>query len=97
MIVSNSLPILPGTKLGFAQEHVIGFEQQLRRNFVVSVRYLDRRLKRIVEDGAVVSPESAAFFGQTYFLGNIDSRLDAAVNPISHVLPPTFVPRVGWK
>ena len=84
--------ILPGTKLGFAQEHVLGFEQQLRRNFVLSVRYLDRRLKRIVEDGAAVSPESAALFGQTYFLGNISSRLDAAVNPISHVLPPTFVP-----
>ncbi|HEY8186955.1 MAG TPA: carboxypeptidase regulatory-like domain-containing protein [Pyrinomonadaceae bacterium] len=85
-------PILPGTKLGFTQEHVIGFEQQLPLNFVLSVRYLDRRLKRIVEDGAVVSPESAAFFGQTYFIGNINSRLDVGVNPISHVLPPTFVP-----
>ena len=83
---------LPGTKLGFAQEHVIGFEQQLPRSFVLSVRYLDRRLKRIVEDGALVSPESAAFFGQTYFIGNINSKLDAGVNPISHVLPPTFVP-----
>jgi hypothetical protein len=80
-------PILPGTKLGFAQEHVIGFEQQLPRNFILSVRYLDRRLKRIVEDAAVVSPEGYAFFGQTYFIGNINSRLDAAVNPISHVFP----------
>ena len=86
-------PILPGSKLGFAQEHVLGFEQHLPRNFVVSVRYLDRRLKRIFEDAAVTSPESSAFFGQTYIMGNINSRLDAAVNPISHVLPPTFVPQ----
>jgi hypothetical protein len=91
-VVDPTNYILPGTKLGFAQEHVIGFEQQLSRNFVLSVRYLDRRLKRIVEDGAVASPESATFFGQTYFIGNINSKLDAAVNPISHVLSPTFVP-----
>lgn len=85
-------PILPGTKLGFAQEHLIGFEQQLPHNMILSVRYIDRRLKRIVEDAAVVSPEAVAFFGQTYFVGNINSKLDAAVNPISHVLPAGFVP-----
>jgi Carboxypeptidase regulatory-like domain len=85
-----SNPILPGTKLGFAQEHIIGFEQQLPRNFVLSVRYQDRRLKRIVEDAAVVAPEDASFFGQTYFIGNITSKTDAAVNPISHVFTPTF-------
>jgi Carboxypeptidase regulatory-like domain/TonB-dependent Receptor Plug Domain len=81
-------PILPGTKLGFAQEHIIGFEQQLPRNFVVSVRYLDRRLRRIIEDAAVVSPEGAfTDLQQTYFIGNINSHLDAAVNPIPHVFP----------
>lgn len=85
-------PILPGTKLGFAQEHLIGLEQQLPHGFLLSVRYLDRRLKRIVEDAAVVSPEAADFFGQTYFIGNINPKLDAAVNPASHVLPPSFVP-----
>jgi len=85
-------PILPGTKLGFAQEHLVGFEQQMPHNMIFSVRYIDRRLKRIVEDAAVVSPEAAAFFGQTYFIGNINSKLDAAVNPISHVLPSGFMP-----
>jgi hypothetical protein len=79
--------ILPGTKLGFAQEHLVGFEQQLPGNLVVSVRYIDRRLERIVEDAAVVSPEGAAFFGQTYFIGNISSTLDAAVNPIAFKYP----------
>jgi hypothetical protein len=79
-----SNPILAGTKLGYAQEHSFGFEQQLPSGFVVSVRYIDRRLERIIEDAAVVSPEGADFFGQTYFLGNISSKLDAAVNPIEY-------------
>src|SRR5215813_3640708 len=85
-----SNPILAGTKLGYSDEHVIGFEQQLPGNWIVSVRYLDRRIKRIVEDAAVVAPESADFFGQTYFIGNITSKLDAAVNPISVKFTPIF-------
>jgi hypothetical protein len=56
-------PILPGTKLGYADEHIVGFEQQLPKGFVLAIRYQDKRLKRIVEDAAVVSPEAAAFFG----------------------------------
>jgi hypothetical protein len=81
-------PILPGTKLGFAQEHVIGFEQQLPKNFVLAIRYQDRRLKRIVEDAAVVSPESISLFGQTYFIGNVNSALDAAHNLIGFKYTP---------
>jgi hypothetical protein len=79
-------PILAGTKLGYLDEHLIGFETQLPKNLVFSVRYIDRRIKRIVEDAAVVSPEQAfaGLFGQTYFLGNVSSRLDAAINPIPH-------------
>src|SRR5262245_1150249 len=87
-----SSPILPGTKLGYSDEHVIGFEQQLPGNWTLSVRYLDRRVKRVVEDAAVVAPESADFFGQTYFIGNITSKLDAAVNPVGTILPTNFVP-----
>ena len=83
-------PILPGTKLGYAQEHLFGFEHQLPGNMVVSIRYIDRRLKRIVEDAAVVPPEGAAFFGQTYFIGNVNASLDAAVNPIGVKFTPTF-------
>jgi hypothetical protein len=75
--------ILPGTRLGHTNEHLIGFEQQLPGNFVVSVRYIDRKIGRIVEDAAVVSPEGASFFGQTYFIGNINAKTDAAVNPIA--------------
>jgi hypothetical protein len=82
--------ILPGTKLGFAQEHIIGFEQQFPKNFVLSLRYQDRRLKRIVEDAAVVAPEAANFFGQAYFIGNVNATLDAATNPVSHIFTPAF-------
>src|SRR5215510_12703274 len=78
-----SNPILPGTKLGYTNEHLIGFEQQLPHNLVLSVRYIDRRISRIIEDAAVVAPEAAAFFGQTYFIGNVNSKVDAAVNPIA--------------
>jgi hypothetical protein len=87
-----SSPILPGTKLGYTNEHLIGFEQQLPGNFVVSVRYIDRKIGRIVEDAAVVSPEGASFFGQTYFIGNITSKIDAAVNPQATKLPANFAP-----
>jgi hypothetical protein len=73
-------PILPGTKLGYAQEHLIGFEQQLPGNLVFSARYLNRQLKRIVEDAAVVPPEGYSFFAVTYFIGNVSSKIDAAVN-----------------
>jgi len=83
-----SNPILPGTKLGFAQEHVFGFEQQLPKNFVFAIRYQDRRLKRIVEDAAVVSPESISLFGQTYFIGNVNAALDAAHNLIGTKFTP---------
>ena len=71
----------PGTKLGYLNEHVVGFEQQLPRNFTLSVRYIDRRIKRVIEDGAVLPVEAYNLgVGQTYFLGNISSTLDAAIN-----------------
>lgn len=61
--------ILPGTKLGYADEHTFGFEQQLKGNWVLSVRYIRRRLKRIIEDAAILSPEAAnAGVGQVYFI-----------------------------
>jgi hypothetical protein len=79
-------PITPGTHLGYTDEHTVGFEQQLPWSMVLSVRYIDRRAKRIIEDAASVSPEAAlAGVGQVYFIGNINSRLDAAVNLVPFV------------
>src|SRR6185369_16313570 len=90
-----SNPITPGTKLGFTDEHTIGFEQQRPKNFTFSARYIDRRSKRIVEDAAAVSPEGALAcdrstqkthcIGQVFFIGNIGPTLDAAVNLVPFV------------
>ena len=88
---SALVAIAPGTKLGFSDEHLFGFEQQLPKNLVLSVRYQDRRLKRIIEDAAILSPEAAnAGLGQTYFIGNINSRLDAATNVQQIRFTPAF-------
>jgi hypothetical protein len=77
--VSN--PIVPGTKLGFTDEHLIGFEQQLPGKWFFSVRYIDRHIGRIIEDAASVSPEAAnGGIGQTYFIGNVSKSLDASIN-----------------
>jgi hypothetical protein len=82
-----SNPILSGSKLGFIDEHVVGFETQLPKNFVFSARYINRNQKRIIEDAAVVSVEqfNNGLFGQTYFLANINSTFDRVINPIPHV------------
>ncbi|HEY6120311.1 MAG TPA: TonB-dependent receptor [Pyrinomonadaceae bacterium] len=82
-----SNPILSGTKLGFIDENVFGFETQLPKNFVFSARYINRNQKRIIEDAAVVSVEqfNAGLFGQTYFLANINKAFDRVINPIPHV------------
>ena len=81
-----SNPILSGTKLGFIDEHVVGFEMQLPKNFFFSARYINRNQKRIIEDAAVVSVEqfNAGLFGQTYFLANINKAFDRVINPIPH-------------
>ena len=84
---SDLSAITAGTKLGFQDEHIIGADFQLPKNFVLSVRYQYRNLKRVVEDMAVLSPEAAlAGVTQTYFIGNPSSRLDAATN----LVPFTF-------
>jgi len=85
--------ILPGTKLGYADEHTFGIEQQLKGNWVLSVRYIRRRLGRIIEDAATLSPEAAnAGIGQIYFIGNIRKSLDAGVNLQPFLFSPVFDP-----
>src|SRR5205085_5352836 len=85
-------PILPGTKLGYSEEHAIGFERDLGNGFVLTVRYQDKRMKRIIEDAAVEPADDGGSFGQTYFIGNVNAKLDAAVNPISHKFPANGTP-----
>jgi hypothetical protein len=85
---SDLSAVTAGTKLGFQDEHIIGAEFQLPRNFVLSVRYQYRNLKRIIEDMAVLSPEAAnAGVTQAYFIGNPSTHLDAATNLVPFIFP----------
>lgn len=85
---SDLSAITAGTKLGFQDEHIFGAEFQLPKNFVLSVRYQYRNLKRVVEDMAVLSPEAAlAGVSQTYFIGNPSAQLDAATNLQQFIFP----------
>ena len=85
---SDISAVTAGTKLGFQDEHIIGADFQLPHNFVLSVRYQYRNLKRIIEDMAVLSPEAAlAGISQTFFIGNPSSRLDAATNLQEFMFP----------
>ncbi len=51
--------ILPGTRMEYENEYIIGVERQLSRSSVVKARYTDRRLGRIVEDNGSQSPEGS--------------------------------------
>jgi hypothetical protein len=79
---SQATPLLPSTRMEYNDEFVIGGEHQFRGGVVASARYIDRRLKRIIEDFGVVSIEANdAGLGQFYGIGNITSATDFGVNP----------------
>ncbi|HET7186359.1 MAG TPA: hypothetical protein VFI82_16880, partial [Terriglobales bacterium] len=60
---------------------------------VISARYLDRRLKRIVEDMSGASPEaSLAGISVPSFIGNPGPQLDAATNEKSIAYPANLNP-----
>jgi hypothetical protein len=85
--------IAAGTKLGYADEFIVGFERELPGGIIFSVRYLDRRLKRIIEDVSGIPPEGANFgLNQIYLIANPSRTTDLFTNPISQTLPPTADP-----
>jgi hypothetical protein len=93
---SDLSAVTAGTKLGFQDEHIFGADFQLPKNFVLSVRYQYRNLKRAVEDMAVLSPEAAlAGVTQTFFIGNPSSHLDAATNLVQFAFPIGGTPPAG--
>jgi Carboxypeptidase regulatory-like domain len=70
-----------GTKMQFQDEWMTGFEREMGHGIVFSARYVDRRLRRIVEDMGGVSPEAAlAGIPQIFAIGNPSSHLDAFTN-----------------
>lgn len=79
----------PGTKMQYEDEYVVGIERDLGHGFIVSARYLDRRLKRIVEDMGGISPEgSNCCFNQIFLIGNPSSSLDLFTNEPKAVVQP---------
>lgn len=72
-----------GTKAQFQDEYVVGVEREFRGGVLLSARYLDRRIRRIVEDisGLTVG---AANWGvpQNYVLANPSRSLDVVNNTL---------------
>src|SRR5437660_10861109 len=84
--VSGFEPFQPGVRMEYTDEFVVGAEHEFRGGIILSGRYIDRRLKRVVEDEGGISVEqfNALAFnggGLNYFIGNPNSKSDIFVNP----------------
>lgn len=86
--LNSTTSILPGTKMQYLDEFVVGAEREVWGGVVLSARYLDRRLKRIVEDVSGVPPEAAVTgLNQVYAITNPGPSTDAFTNPVEHIYP----------
>jgi Carboxypeptidase regulatory-like domain/TonB dependent receptor len=81
---SSVVAFAPGTRMQYLDEYVVGFEHEFGNSGVIfSARYQDRRIKRIVEDTAGISPEAFnAGVPQQYFIANPSKTTDNFTNPI---------------
>ena len=85
--------IAPGTKLNLEEEFVGGIERQMPGGFVLSARYMDRRLLRIIEDMSGISPEGAnAGLNQVFLIGNPSSSADYFTNEQEQAYDPAVGP-----
>jgi hypothetical protein len=73
-----------GTRSEYLDEYVLGFEHEFGGSGVVfSARYTDRRIRRIIEDNAALSPEAyQAGLGQFYVISNPNKNQDLFKNPV---------------
>jgi hypothetical protein len=77
-----SSPFAPGTRMEYNDEFVVGADHEFRGGITASVRYIDRRLKRLIEDFTGVSLEqNLAGLPGAYFIGNPGKNTDVTVNP----------------
>ena len=73
--------ILPGTKMEYENEFVLGIQREILPGTVLGVRYSDRRLGRIVEDIGSQSPEGSLVDGNyAGGIANVLATTDIAVN-----------------
>src|SRR5713226_7268071 len=85
-LVSGGEPFAPGTRMEYTDEFMVGYDHEFRGGIVASVRYIDRRLKRVIEDQGGISVELfnaliANGGGLNYFIGNPNEKQDIFVNP----------------
>jgi len=82
-LVSGGLssPFAPQTRMEYNDEFVVGAEHEFRGGITVSARYIDRRVKRIIEDFQSVSIEQTlAGLSGNYFIGNPNAKTDVVTN-----------------
>jgi len=74
----------PGTRSEYLDEYVVGFEHEFGNSGVIfTARYTDRRIKRIIEDNAALSPEAfQAGLAQNYNISNVSKSQDLFHNPV---------------
>jgi hypothetical protein len=85
-LVSGFEPFAPGTRMEYTDEFLVGYDREFKGGIVASVRYIDRRMKRVVEDQGGISVEefnalAANGGGLNYFIGNPNAKQDIFVNP----------------
>ncbi|HZR31717.1 MAG TPA: TonB-dependent receptor [Terriglobales bacterium] len=91
--LSSTTSIAPGTKMQYLQEWMGGIEHEFPKGIVVDVRFIDRRLKRIVEDMAGISPEAfQCCLNQNYLISNPSAGTDLFINPIQVDYPAGGLP-----
>jgi hypothetical protein len=85
-LITGGEPFAPGTRMEYTDEFVVGYDREFRGGIVASVRYIDRRLKRVIEDQGGISVEQFNALasnggGLNYFIGNPNAKQDIFVNP----------------
>jgi len=80
--ISGFEPFATGTRMEFTDEFLVGYDREFKGGIVASVRYIDRRLKRVIEDEGGISVEQ---FNSgdvlLYEIGNPNAKQDIFVNP----------------
>ncbi len=81
--------ILPGTKMEYTNEYVLGVTREIKPGMVASIRYMDRQFGRIVEDIGSTSPEGAYIdFNYAGGIANVSSSSDYFINENEIVYTP---------
>jgi len=81
-LITGGEPFAPGTRMEYTDEFVVGYDREFKGGIVASVRYIDRRLKRVIEDeGGISVEEFNTGTNLNYVIGNPNASQDIFVNP----------------